>query len=150
MHVVPHVRALLDLTDTELGASPWLALEQEQIDAFADLTGDHQWIHVDVARAADGPFGSTIAHGMLTLSFVPIFVGEVLRVDNASFGLNYGFEKIRFTAPVPAASRIRGRVSVAGTAPVEGGVRVTFAVHVEIEGRERPACVAEQVIIWLE
>jgi acyl dehydratase len=150
MHVVPHVRGLLELGDTELGASPWLTVDQAQIDAFADLTDDHQWIHVDVERAAGGPFGTTIAHGMLTLSFVPVFVGQVLRVDNASFGLNYGFEKIRFTAPVPAGSRIRGRVAVARTAPVENGVRATFAVQVEVEGGERPAIVAEQVIVWLE
>ncbi len=150
MHVVPDVRSLLELSGTELGTSPWLTVDQAQINAFADLTDDHQWIHVDVERAADGPFGTTIAHGMLTLSFVPVFVGQVLRVDNASFGLNYGFERIRFTAPVPAGSRIRGQVAVARTAPVENGVRATFAVQVEVEGGERPAVVAEQVIVWLE
>lgn len=148
--VVPTVPGLLELEGADLGASPWRTLGQADVDAFADLTDDHQWIHVDPARAADGPFGTTVAHGMLTLSYVPVFVGEVLEVEHASFGLNYGFEKIRFTSPVPVGARIRGRVAVTRAVAVEGGVRATFAVTVEVDGQPRPALVAENVIMWLE
>lgn len=150
MYNAPAVQTLLELAGTDLGAGPWRILSQNDINAFADLTDDHQWIHVDTARASVGPFETTIAHGMLTLSFVPVFVGEVLTVENAGFGLNYGFEKIRFTSPVPSGSRIRGRVTLAEATAVEGGVRARFSVRVEIEGSDRPACVAEQVIVWLE
>ena len=150
MRVLPSVPARLELEGTDLGPTPWRPVTQEQVDLFADLTDDHQWIHVDRERAVDGPFGTTVAHGMLTLSYVPVFVGQVLNVENASFGLNYGFEKIRFTSPVPAGARIRGRVVVSKTVPVDGGIRATFAVTVEVEGQERPAVIAENVIMWLE
>lgn len=150
MHVTPTVRDLLTLDGTDLGSSPWLTVGQDKVDQFADLTGDHQWIHVDLERAATGPYGATIAHGMLTLSYVPIFIDQVLTVEGAGFGLNYGFDRIRFTSPVPAGSRVRGHVEVMRTEELEAGVRVTFAVRVEIEGSERPALLAEQVIMWLE
>jgi acyl dehydratase len=150
VHVLPTVPALLELEGTDLGAGPWRTFDQPMVDTFADLTDDHQWIHVDPERAAEGPFGTTVAHGMLTLAFVPVMVGEVLRVDGASFGLNYGFEKIRFTSPVPVGSRVRGQVRCTRAVAVEGGVRATFAVTVEVEGADRPACVAENVIMWLE
>jgi acyl dehydratase len=132
----------------DLGVGVWREITQEQVDSFADTTDDHQWIHVDAERAAAGPYGGTIAHGMLVLSLVPVMVGEVLSVQ-ARYGLHYGFEKVRFTAPVPVGSRIRGRVRLLRTAPVEGGTKATFGVTVEIEGREKPACVAEDTIVWL-
>ena len=150
MHVVPSVTALADLAGTDLGTTAWQVMDQSQIDTFAPLTGDRQWIHVDTERASTGPFGTTIAHGMLTLSFVPLFIEAVVRVDNAGFGLNYGFERIRFTAPVRSGSRIRGAVRCVGTEAVTGGVRARFGVTVELEGSARPALVAEQAIVWLE
>jgi acyl dehydratase len=131
-----------------LGYSDYRAVTQADIDRFAELTGDHQWIHVDTERAAQGPYGGTIAHGMLTLSLVPVMVGELVSVT-ARYGLHYGFERVRFPAPVPVGSRIRGRVTVLRTAPVEGGTKATFGVTVEAAGGDKPACVAEDTIVWL-
>ncbi|WP_134765668.1 MaoC family dehydratase [Nocardioides sp. 1609] len=148
MHVLPHPTALLELAPSDLGHTPWRTLGQDDIDTFADLTDDHQWIHVDRDRAAEGPYGTTIAHGMLTLALVPVLVGEVLRVDGSSFGLNYGFEKVRFTNPVPAGARIRGAVRLAAAELQGDWVRGSFAVTVEVEDVERPALVAENVILW--
>jgi acyl dehydratase len=142
------VHELLAAEGEDLGATPWREVTQDRVDAFADTTEDHQWIHVDVERAAAGPYGGTIAHGMLTLSLVPVMIGEVVSVT-ATYGLHYGFEKVRFTAPVPVGSRIRGHVKVLRTAPVEGGTKATFGVTVEVEGREKPACIAEDSIVWL-
>jgi acyl dehydratase len=142
------VAALLAAEGEDLGVTGWRQITQAQVDTFADTTDDHQWIHVDTDRAAEGPYGGTIAHGMLTLSLVPVLVGETVSVE-ATYGLHYGFEKVRFTAPVPVGSRIRGRVRVLRTAPVEGGTKATFGVTVEVEGSDRPACVAEDTIVWL-
>jgi acyl dehydratase len=135
---------------TELGHSSWRVVEQPRIDTFADATDDHQWIHVDRERAAAGPYGATIAHGMLTLSLVPIMIGEVATVPSASFGLNYGFDKVRFTAPVPAGSRVRAAVSMVGAEAIRGGAKVTFRAVVELAGSERPACIADMIIVWME
>ena len=134
---------------TALGSTDWRELTQAQIDSFADTTGDHQWIHVDRERAADGPYGVTIAHGMLTLSLVPVLIGELVSVTAAAHGLNYGFDKVRFTAPVLSGSRLRGTGTLLRTAAVSGGTKATFGLTVKIEGQARPACVAEQVIVWL-
>jgi acyl dehydratase len=142
------VHELLAAEGADLGATAWREVTQAQVDSFADTTDDHQWIHVDVDRAADGPYGGTIAHGMLTLSLVPVMIGETVSV-NATYGLHYGFEKVRFPAPVPVGSRIRGHVSVLRTASVAGGTRATFGVTVEVEGGGKPACVAEDTIVWL-
>jgi acyl dehydratase len=142
------VHELLAAEGADLGVTAWREVTQPQVDSFADTTDDHQWIHVDVDRAADGPYGGTIAHGMLTLSLVPVMIGEVVSVS-ATYGLHYGFEKVRFPAPVPVGSRIRGHVRVLRTAPVEGGTRATFGVTVEVEGGAKPACVAEDTIVWL-
>ncbi|NYJ08692.1 MaoC family dehydratase [Petropleomorpha daqingensis] len=142
------VQELLAAEGADLGATAWRQITQEQVDSFADTTDDHQWIHVDTERAASGPYGGTIAHGMLTLSLVPVMIGETVSV-NATYGLHYGFEKVRFTAPVPVGSRIRAHVTVLRTAPVEGGTKATFGVTVEVEGGDKPACVAEDTIVWL-
>jgi acyl dehydratase len=142
------VHELLAAAGAELGGTPWRHVTQSQVNSFADITDDHQWIHVDEERSATGPFGGTIAHGMLTLSLVPVFVAELVSVQ-ARYGLHYGFEKVRFTSPVRVGSRIRGRVRILRTAAVEGGAKATFGVTVEIEDAERPACVAENVIVWL-
>ncbi|MEE1929232.1 MaoC family dehydratase [Streptomyces sp. TRM 70351] len=129
----------------ELGPSDWLEVDQKRIDLFADATGDHQWIHTDPARAAGGPFGTTIAHGYLTLSLLPALVPQVLRVEGVRMGVNYGVNKVRFPAPVPVGSRLRARVRVAEVAEAGGGVQLTAQVTVEREGGDKPVCVAESV-----
>ncbi|MCF6522507.1 MaoC family dehydratase [Streptomyces sp. JJ36] len=129
----------------ELGTSAWLEIDQKRIDLFADATGDHQWIHVDPERAAEGPFGTTIAHGYLTLSLLPVLVPQVLRVENVKMGLNYGTGKVRFPSPVPVGSRVRGRVELAEVTEAGGGVQVTAKVTVEREGGDKPVCVAESL-----
>ncbi|MEV0263319.1 MaoC family dehydratase [Streptomyces sp. NPDC050617] len=129
----------------ELGTSDWLEVDQKRIDLFAEATGDHQWIHVDPERAAEGPFGSTIAHGYLTLALLPALVPQVMRVDNIKMGVNYGTNKVRFPSPVPVGSRLRASARVAEVTEVPGGVQLTTTVTVEREGSEKPACVAETV-----
>ncbi|MFF5636410.1 MaoC family dehydratase [Streptomyces sp. NPDC012825] len=129
----------------QLGYSDWLEVDQKRIDLFAEATGDHQWIHVDPERAAAGPFGTTIAHGYLTLSLLPVFVPQVLAVEGVRMGINYGTEKVRFPAPVPVGSRLRATAVLARVEEVTGGVQVTAAVTVEREGSEKPVCVAESV-----
>jgi acyl dehydratase len=129
----------------ELGPGEWREITQERVDQFADATGDHQWIHVDPERAATGPFGSTIAHGFLTLSMLPESTFELMRVEDASAAINYGLNKVRFPAPVPVGSRIRASYRIVDVAEVEGGVQVTTAATVEREGSEKPVCVAETV-----
>src|SRR5438067_7165882 len=129
----------------ELGPSDWMTVDQPMIDKFADATGDHQWIHVDVARAKkEMPGGKTIAHGYLTLSLVPRRAATLVKVDQVKRGVNYGSNRVRFTAPVPAGARVRLRLKIGKVEPVEGnGVRVTNEVTMEVEGQERPALVAE-------
>ena len=128
-----------------LGYSDWHTVTQEQITLFADATGDHQWIHVDLERAAAGPFGSTIAHGFLTLSLLPLLVAEVYRVEGLSMAVNYGLNKVRFPAPVPAGSRLRAGAELISLLPGANGAQATSRVTAEIDGSARPACVAE----WL-
>src|SRR6201993_582447 len=130
----------------ELGPSDWITVDQPMIDKFAEATGDHQWIHVDVERAKrEMPGGKTIAHGYLTLSLVPRLAQAIYRVKHRSRGLNYGSNRIRFTGQVPAGSRIRLRQKIKAVDPVEGGVRITSENTVEVEGTERPALVAETI-----
>jgi acyl dehydratase len=134
---------------TEVGVSDWIEVTQERIDQFARATGDDQWIHVDVERAGrELPTGTTIAHGLLTLSFAPVFVRSVMGLDGVTNTLNYGADRIRYLAPVPAGSRLRGRITIAAAedAP-RNGLRVTYGVTVEIENRERRACVAELMAV---
>jgi acyl dehydratase len=130
---------------TEVGASEWITVEQGQIDLFADATDDHQWIHVDKEKAAAGPFGTTIAHGFLTLSLLPALIKGVYRIDGVKMGVNYGLNKVRFTSPVPVGSKIRAVVSLGEVTEAGGGLQVVNNVTVELEGSERPALVAE----WL-
>ena len=127
------------------GPSSWVDITQEKIDAFADATGDHQWIHVDPERAAAGPFGGTIAHGYLTLSMLPEAAFALMSVEDASAAINYGLNKVRFPAPVPVGSRVRTTFRVADVTPVDGGVQVTTQATVEREGSDKPVCVAETV-----
>ncbi|WP_216694506.1 MaoC family dehydratase [Dietzia psychralcaliphila] len=127
----------------ELGPTEWLPMEQARIDAFADATDDHQWIHVDPSRAAESPYGATIAHGFLTLSLLPHFMSSLRRFDGVRMGINYGLDKARFPAAVPSGTRIRGRMSVDRVEPLsDDGVQLTTTVTIEAEGSEKPACVA--------
>lgn len=128
-----------------LGPSDWLEVDQKRIDLFADATGDHQWIHVDPERAASGPFGSTIAHGYLTLSLLPSLVPQIMRVEGMRMGINYGTDKVRFPAPVPVGSRLRATAVITEVVEAGGGVQVSATVTVEIEGGEKPVCVAQSV-----
>lgn len=137
-------------TGVELGPTEWFVMEQPRIDGFADATEDHQWIHVDPERAANGPFGTTIAHGFLTLSLVPYFAGELRTLENVAMGINYGLNKVRFPNPVPVGSRLRGRATLLSVERLNGDGSTSAAqlvnqVTVEIEDVAKPACVAEMV-----
>ncbi|MGD1222901.1 MaoC family dehydratase [Streptomyces krungchingensis] len=129
----------------QLGHSDWLEVDQKRIDLFADATGDHQWIHVDPEKAAAGPFGTTIAHGYLTLSLLPALVPQVMRVEGMKMGVNYGSNKVRFPATVPVGSRLRATAVITEVTEAGGGVQITAAVTVEREGGDKPVCVAESV-----
>ncbi len=130
----------------ELGASEWYEMTQARVDAFADASGDHQWIHVDPERAKATPFGGTIAHGLLTLSLGPQLGAEVFAIENVDFALNYGFGRVRFPAPVPVGSRLRMRAALAAVDDVQGGVQITVTQTFEVEGAAKPVCVAESLV----
>ena len=130
----------------QLGVSEWLEITQDRIDLFADATGDHQWIHVDPERAKDGPFGVCIAHGYLTQSLVNHFLPQIVEVRGISMGVNYGADRLRFPAPVPVGSRVRGSGELIAAAPTkDGAVQATIRVTVEIEGSDRPGCVIDTI-----
>ncbi|MET0190310.1 MAG: MaoC family dehydratase [Pseudonocardia sediminis] len=145
MRVFNGVDELRAAKGSEVGTSEWHAVEQDRVNQFADATDDHQWIHTDPEKAKDGPFGTTIAHGFLTLSLLPLLVHEVYKVEGVKMGVNYGLNKVRFTSPLPVGSRVRATVELTDVSDIEGGVQITQKVVVEIEGSERPALVAE----WL-
>lgn len=128
-----------------LGSSDWLEIDQQRIDLFADATGDHQWIHVDPVKASGGPFGCTVAHGYLTLSLVNLFLPQIVRVDGARMGVNYGCDRVRFPAPVKVGSRVRGVGELTRVEPLAEGVQMTVRVTVEIEGGDRPGCVVDTI-----
>ena len=136
---------LLKAVGQHLGYSDWVEITQERINTFADATGDHQWIHVDPERAKSGPFGRCIAHGYLTQSMVNMFLPQIMDVRGISMGVNYGADRLRFPAPVPVGSRIRGGAELIKAEDVKGGVQTTVRVTVEIEGGERPACVIDTI-----
>ena len=138
---------LKEAVGTHVGFSDWHPVTQEQIDMFAEATGDHQWIHVDPARAAQGPFGATIAHGYLTLSLVPRLVWEIYTVESITMGVNYGANKVRFPSPVKVDSRVRGGVELLSLEPGGGGFALTAKVTIEVEGSEKPACVVETLSV---
>ncbi|MGH6872941.1 MAG: MaoC family dehydratase [Rhizomicrobium sp.] len=137
---------LAKLVDQETGVSDWVTIDQDRINKFADATGDHQWIHIDVERArTELPGGKTIAHGYLTLSLIPMLSAQTLRVTGVSRGINYGSNKVRFTSMVPVGSRVRGRQKVLSATPRSGGMELISQFTIEIEGQDRPACVAETI-----
>jgi acyl dehydratase len=143
MTTITGLDQLKDAEGQELGASEWHEVTQKDIDAFADVTGDHQWIHVDPERARDTPFGGTIAHGYYTLSLAPRFSEQILKLEGFAFGVNYGLNKVRFPAPLPVGSRVRMRGKVASVEPIPGGAQLTLELTFEREGGDKPVCVAE-------
>jgi acyl dehydratase len=145
MKVYAKLSDLQLLVGHDVGASEWITIEQSRIDAFAQATGDHQWIHVDPARAANGPFGATVAHGFLTLSLLPLFSETAFTIDDVRMGINYGLNRVRFAAPVRVGSRLRAHFKLLSFEPLEGGAQLTVQATFEIEGQAKPACVAESV-----
>ena len=138
------------LKGSELGTSDWHQVTQEHVNQFADATGDHQWIHVDVERAkAESPFGGPIAHGYLTLALTNLFLPQVVEVRNVSMGLNYGTGKVRFPSPVPVGSRLRAGVELTAVDDIKGGIQTTMVITVEREGSDKPACVLESLSRYL-
>jgi acyl dehydratase len=143
MRVFENIAEVFAAKGEPLGTSDWLTVTQKRIDTFADATGDHQWIHVDVERAKDGPFGTTVAHGYLTLSLIPVLSAELFTVRGVRMGVNYGTDKVRFPTPVPVDSRIRDTAVLIDAVDTPAGVRLTVRHTIEIEGFTKPACVAE-------
>jgi len=139
------IAELKELVGQEIGVSDWITVTQERIQLFADATNDHQWIHLDAERAKAGPFGTTIAHGFLTLSLLPEMAASAFGVRETRMGVNYGLNKVRFPAPVPSGSRLRGRFKLIGYEPLEGGAQVTVQVTMEREGSDKPVCIAESI-----
>jgi acyl dehydratase len=133
------------LVGQQVGVSDWLEVTQQRIQLFAEATGDHQWIHVDPARAKAGPFGTTIAHGFLTLSLLPEMSAKAFAISDVRMGVNYGLNRVRFPAPVPSGSRLRGHFKLAAFEPLEGGAQLTVEVTMERQGSDKPVCVAESV-----
>jgi acyl dehydratase len=146
MTTTVHLSDLPSLVGQQVAESDWIRITQEMVDLFADATLDHQWIHVDPERAAKGPFGTTIAHGYLTLSLIPHLVGGSMNVQGVGMGVNYGLNRCRFPSPVPVGSRVRARAELIGVEQLEGGaVQTTTRVTITAEGADKPACVAETV-----
>jgi acyl dehydratase len=133
------------LVGQEVAVSDWITITQAQVNQFAEATGDHQWIHVDVERAKKGPFGAPIAHGYLTLSLLPKFFESAMRVEQVGMGVNYGLNRVRFMTPVKVGSRVRGHFKLLSYEPLEGGAQLTVQATIELEGSPKPACVAETV-----
>ncbi|MGW4101160.1 MaoC family dehydratase [Mycobacterium sp. NPDC004974] len=134
---------------SELGPTEWMEITQDRVNLFADATDDHQWIHVDPDKAAGGPFGGTIAHGLLTLSLLPHFTHQLYRVDNIAMAINYGYNKVRFITPVRVGSKVRASATIADVAQLDGAVQATMTVTVEIEGSDKPAAVAESIVRFI-
>jgi acyl dehydratase len=147
--VLDGLDAVLQAAGTHLGYSDWLEVTQERVDQFAEATGDHQWIHTDPERAKDGPFGGTIAHGYLTVSLSNLFLPQIVEVRGISLGVNYGADKVRFPAPVPVGSRVRGGAELRSVQPIDGGVQVVTVITIEVEGGAKPACVIESISRYL-
>jgi|TARA_R110002049_G_scaffold199766_4_gene370187 acyl dehydratase len=138
-------RDLIGQEGTMFGPSNWLRIDQERVNGFADVTGDHQWIHVDVEKARDGPFGTTIAHGYLTMSLVNVFLPELVEVRGFSHAVNVGADRLRFLAPVTVGSRIRAIGEIVAVEEIKGGIQQVVRVTIEIEGSEKPACIIDTI-----
>ena len=149
MRVFTTFEEIEEAAGSELGVSEWVQITQQRVNEFADATGDHQWIHVDVERAAEGPFGGTIAHGYLTLALVPWLDSMVFSLQTPGAKLNYGVNKVRFPNPVKVGSRVRVRVSIDSVTDIPAGKQLTVDHVIEIEGEDKPACVAQTVVLLL-
>jgi len=146
MRHIASVAELRELVGQEIAVTDWFAITQERVNQFADATGDHQWIHLDVERSKrESPYGTTIAHGFLTLSLLPLIMQSAVSMPEAKLSVNYGLNKVRFPAPVPVGSKVRGRLSLKEVEDIEGGVQVTWLVSIEREGGDKPVCVAESI-----
>ncbi|MEO8310800.1 MAG: MaoC family dehydratase [Caldimonas sp.] len=139
------IAELQALVGQEVGVSDWITVTQERIQLFADATHDHQWIHLDGERSKSGPFGTTIAHGFFTLSLLPEMAASAIEVRETRMGVNYGLNKVRFPAPVPSGSRLRGHFKLIGFEPLDGGAQLTMQVTMEREGSDKPVCIAESI-----
>jgi acyl dehydratase len=146
MRVFASINEFESAAGEELGTTDWIEIDQARIDAFADATGDHQWIHTDPERASDGPFGGTIAHGFLTLSMLPVVMNGLYQVEGIRMAVNYGLDKVRFPAPVPVGSKIRGSSRIESTQRLEGAVQGTVVTTIEVDGSDRPACVVHSIV----
>jgi acyl dehydratase len=149
MRILNNSKEIADAEGQELGVSEWIAITQDRIDMFADATGDRQWIHVDPERAAHGPFGTTVAHGYLTLSMLPFLGAQVFAFAGNVARVNYGLNKVRFVAPVTVGAKVRSKVEMLEVADIEKGQQVTLQHTIEIKGSEKPACVAETVTLLM-
>jgi acyl dehydratase len=145
MRTITGLDELKQTAGQDLGTSDWHEVTQDAIDAFADVTGDHQWIHIDAERARETPFGGTIAHGYYTLSLAPMFTEQIFGLDGFGFAVNYGLNKVRFPAPLPVGSRLRMHAKLAALDEIPGGAQITVQVTFEREGGDKPVCVAETV-----
>jgi len=147
MRTFRKLEELPPLVGQEIATSDWITVTQQQVNLFAEATGDHQWIHVDVERARQGPFGAPIAHGFLTLSLIPRFFENAIEVLDTRMGVNYGLNRVRFMTPVPVGGRLRGRMKLLSCEPIDGeGVQMVWETTIELEGAPKPACVAESVV----
>ncbi|OGQ55817.1 MAG: dehydratase [Deltaproteobacteria bacterium RIFCSPLOWO2_02_FULL_53_8] len=146
MREIASLAELKELVGQEVAVSDWVDITQERVNLFADATGDHQWIHIDVERSRkESPFGGTVAHGFLTLSLLPMLMETSLVMSDVKMGVNYGLNKVRFPAPVPVGSRLRGRMTLLSVEDIPGGAQVTWQVTMEREGSDKPVCVAESI-----
>ena len=143
MRIFEHLSELAALVGQDIATSEWIGITQQQIDLFAQATGDHQWIHVDPERAKDTPFGGTIAHGLYTLSLGPQLSYSLFEVEGVAFGLNYGYNKVRYPAPLPVGSKVRMRMELQSVEDIPGGAQITMKLTFEQDGAEKPVCVAE-------
>ncbi|GAA3515507.1 acyl dehydratase [Streptosporangium album] len=149
MRIFSDVRELKAAVGEHLGHTEWRQVTQEQVNLFADATDDHQWIHVDVDKAKEGPFGGTIAHGYLSLALLPSFMAELVRVGGLAMGINYGLNKVRFPAPVPVGARIRAGAELVDLKGTPSGYLSNTRLTVEVEGQKRPACIAETLSLYV-
>ncbi len=147
MRIFNGIEELEAAVGTHLGHSEWHTVDQKQIDLFAEATGDHQWIHVDAEKAQEGPFGTTVAHGFLTLSLLPMLASQIYRVEGVKMGVNYGADKLRFPSPVPVDSRVRAGVELLALTPSSLGYQVATRVTIERDGSDKPACVVESLAV---
>ncbi|MDF2824546.1 MAG: hypothetical protein K0R68_1954 [Mycobacterium sp.] len=150
MRTFESVDALVAAKGEELGSSEWVTISQDEVNQFADATGDHQWIHIDPEKAAKGPFGTTIVHGFMTLALLPRLMHQIFSVDGVKMGINYGLNKVRFPSPVPVGSQVRATSTLTDTQDIgQGTVQVTVTTVIEIDGAAKPACVAESILRYI-